>query len=196
MEKNLDRSFDGSKLGNCIISVMAVLCGVTINTPFPYFKYIFLLLASIVIVHSFIGLVYSKTLINFFKNNWMVCLLPLFMIVLVTIKHILVLGQGVSPITGYGEILYIIFAIVACSLWRKEHLFLFLEAYVLTFTLVFIFTGHLTLYDVGYVCRTIGVYGNPNVLSLYAFASMFFSFLLFIYIKIKLRYIFLMTGSD
>lgn len=184
-------------IGNVLLGIFIMCTGITANIPLPYFKYLFLVLSILLIVCAGIFLLIKKELLMFVKTNKIFVLFGLYLFFLVTIKHIIIYFDSetsLSLVTGYGEVVYVLFGLLFFYVFSKEKITLFLVSYVLTFTTAFILFGKNTLYDYGGVCRTIGAYENPNTLALYACVALYMSFIL-LNNKNKLRCLYVVTAG-
>lgn len=182
---------EGNRWKDIAISFLVVTAGVTINLPVPYFKYVFLLFAFLLSIISLMELWSQKSLSDFVKSNFIFVLLSVYVFLLVGIKKLIQISNGEldSAISGFGEPMYILFALLFFGAFPKEKIILFLLSFAGSFMMIFLFTGHYTLFDIGNVCRTISVYENPNTLSVYAVvAGCFFMILALHFTKKWLKY--------
>ena len=187
-----------SAIGDIILNILAIGAGVVANMALPYFKYPFLILAVLLIMYTGVVLLKQKSIGSFFKNNRSFVLFGVYICLIVTVKHIVVYfaqNSEFSLITGYGEVICVLFGVMFFYVASPKMIVLFSISYVVTFTSAFIVFGKNTLYDYGGVCRTIGAYGNPNVLALYACVSLCFSLMLIVYFKKRVRILFCMTAG-
>lgn len=180
------------------ISIIVVVAGVTANIPIPYFKYPYLFLVMLLIILAIIYLFINKKIPTFIKENWLFLSFGIYLCCIVTSKHILMFlekNSEMSLLTGYGEVLYILFGLFFFNVYSEKKILLFMKSYVYTFVVAFLIYGKNTLYDYGNICRTIGVYENPNTLALYACVALYFSLFLYRYAKKKLKAIYFVTAS-
>lgn len=179
-------------IGKGLFYFLVVVAGITANLPLPYCKYSFLAVIMILLAYTAFIMIKQKKVMSFLKQNKFLFLFGIYIAVVVTIKHIVAYFDAeshLSLITGYGEVLYALFGIIFFYMFLKESMLWFSAAYVLTFSITFLFTGRNTLYDYGNVCRTVGAYENPNVLALYGCMALFLSLFLANYSKRKGIYV-------
>lgn len=168
-------------IGKGLFYFLVIVAGITANLPLPYCKYTFLAVIMILLAYTAFMMIKQKKILPFLKQNKTLFLFGIYISIVVTIKHIVAFFDAesqLSLITGYGEVLYALFGIIFFYMFLKESIFWFSAAYVLTFSITFLFTGRNTLYDYGNVCRTVGAFENPNVLALYGCMALFLSLLL------------------
>lgn len=178
------------------LNIIAICSGITVNIPLPTFKYLFLITAFIAISYSIAFIFCNKTgYIN--RGNFLYLSIGIYLFLLITGKRILSLAfvtENISIITGFGEVIYVLFGFFFFSMCELKKIKLFMIAYAATFTGYFLLFGQNTLYDIGNVCRTVGAYGNPNTLALYGGVSLCFSLYL-LNMADKRKYIYaLMAG--
>lgn len=178
------------------LNIIAICSGITVNTPLPTFKYLFLITAFITIVYSMTFKFCNKT--GYIDKGILPFLLTgIYLILLISGKRFLsffYLTENISIITGFGEAIYVLFGFIFFSMCELKKIKLFMLAYVATFTGCFLLFGQITLYDLGNVCRTIGAYGNPNTLALYGGVSLCFSLYLLNMTERKKYFFVLMAG--
>ena len=183
---------------NAILSVLIVFSGVFLHLPIWHFKYLYMICAGCVSALACIKICLDGSIKSWIKENWVYLIFVVYLFLLVTVKKLIQIRNGTmdSIITGYGEPLYALFALLFFGAFSKKKIKLFMLAFVGTYVVVYSSTGFYSLYDVGNVCRSISLYENPNILSVYAVVSLAFSILLAVQtLKPVVRCFFALCGA-
>ena len=180
-----------------MISVLLVASGIFIH-PFSYFKYFFMLSAGGVIFLAGMRAVYQNKFVGIVKKAPVFFFLAIYLALLVSIKHFVRFYSPdvqVSLVSGYAHVIGVLFAFFLIFGCTRRETDVFFASYSVFFTIIFFFTGRDTQLDAEYVCRTISLYGNPAILTVFAAVNLFISVIAFYRIKHKIRYFFLLSAS-
>ena len=183
---------------NFILNILIILTGVTIQTQAFSFRYIFLISAAVFVLITIVMLILSSQMSAVISKEKILSAFMIYIFIVVTVKQIMALtenGISLSLVSGYGNVIYISFALFLMSVYSDSRKKMFFCSYITSFTGIFVFTGFNTLYDFGNVCRTISVFSNPNILAVYASVSLFASLIMIKVIKKPYRFIFVFTAA-
>ena len=166
-----------------MLSFLVVLAGVFATDTILFSKYCYMAIIGLL---GLLGLIHvgsqNGSVVRKLGNNSSLACLGLYMFMIVAGKQIVnLVANGISGslTAGFGNVIYVIGAALFFSLYSIKKIRLFCSAYIITFCGIFLFTGKWTLYDLGDVSRTIGIYLNPNILALFSLGTLFFSLLFY-----------------